>query len=104
MRSAGPGASLPLRLAHLSSASLLQSTYSLMWINDLILMASMCSRPITHSCPHASIIESGRQLLKPPLSTDASLFGCATRIDLSAMDISALMNGRRIQDQLSASH
>jgi hypothetical protein len=92
------GASLPLRLTHiLSSVSLSQSTYSLMWISDLIFTASTCSQPITHSYPYASIIESGFQLLKPPPSSDASLFGCTARFDLSTMDASALISGRRFQ-------
>ena len=61
------------RLAYVpSSASLSQSTHSLVWISDLISMASTCSQPIAHSYPHASIVESGFQFSKPPPSSDAS--------------------------------
>ena len=91
------GASFPLRPAHVpSSASLSQSTDSLMWISDLILMASTYSQPIAPSYPHASINESGFQFLKPPPS-GVSLFGCAARFNLSAMDVPASMDGRRFQ-------
>jgi hypothetical protein len=58
-------------------------------------MASICSQPIAYSYPHASIVESGFQFLKPPPSSDASIFGCAARFNLSAMDVPASMNGRR---------
>jgi hypothetical protein len=60
-------------------------------------MASTCSQPIAHSYPHTSIVESGFQFSKLPLSSDASIFGCAARFNLSAMDVPALMNGRRFQ-------
>jgi hypothetical protein len=60
-------------------------------------MASTCSQPIAHSYPHASIVESGFQFSKPPPSSDASIFGCAARFSLSAMDVPASMNGRRFQ-------
>jgi hypothetical protein len=79
-----------------SSASLSQSTHSLVWISDLISMASTCSQPIAHSYPHASIVEPDFQFSKPPPS-DASIFGCAARFNLSAMDVPASMNGRRFQ-------
>ena len=59
-------------------------------------MASTCSQPNPPSYPHSSIIESGLQLLKPPPS-DASLFGCAARFDLSSMDVPASMDGGRFQ-------
>ena len=92
------GASFSSRPAYVpSSASLSQSTHSLVWISDLISMASTCSQPIAHSYPHASIVESGFQFSKPPPSSDASLFGCAARFNLSAMDVPASMNGRRFQ-------
>jgi hypothetical protein len=76
-----------------SSASLSQSTHSLAWISDLISMASICSQPITHSYPHASTVKPSFQLSKHPSSSDASLFGCAARFNLSAMDVPASMDG-----------
>jgi hypothetical protein len=60
-------------------------------------MASTCSQPIAHSYPYASIVESGFQFSKLPPSSDASIFGCAARFNLSAMDVPASMNGRRFQ-------
>jgi hypothetical protein len=56
-------------------------------------MASICSQPIAHSYPHASIVELGFQFPKPPPSSDASMFGCAARFNLSATDVPASMNG-----------
>jgi hypothetical protein len=90
-RSPFAGASFLSRPAHVPSASLSQSTHSLVWISDLISMAFTCSQPIAHSYPHASVIKSGFQLSKPSPSSDASLFGCVARFNLSAMD------GRRFQ-------
>jgi hypothetical protein len=91
------GASFPSHPAHVpSSASLSQSTHSLVWISDLISMASTCSQPIAHSYPYASNVESSFQFPKPPPS-DASIFGCTARFNLSAMDVPASMNGRRFQ-------
>jgi hypothetical protein len=81
----------------LSSASLSQSTHSLVWISDLISMASTYSQPIAYSYPHTSTVESGFQFSKPPPSSDASLFGCATRFNLSATDVPVSMNGRHFQ-------
>jgi hypothetical protein len=60
-------------------------------------MASICSQPITHSYPHTFIVESGFQFLKPPPSSDASLFGCAAHFNLSATDVLASMNSRCFQ-------
>jgi hypothetical protein len=77
----------------LSSCALLRFSFA----SDLISMASTCSQPIAHSYSHASIVESGFQFSKPPLSSDASMFGCAARFDLSAMDVPASMNGRRCE-------
>jgi hypothetical protein len=74
-------------------ASLLQSTHFLVWIGDLISMASTCSQPIAH----ASIVELGFQFSKPPPSSDASRLGCAARFNLSAMDLPASINGRPFQ-------
>jgi hypothetical protein len=51
----------------LSSCALLRFSFA----SDLISMASTCSQPIAHSYPHASIVESGFQFSKPPLSSDA---------------------------------
>ena len=86
------GASSSSHPAHVSrSASLSQSHHSLMWIGDLISMASTRSQPIAHGYPHASIFESGFQFSNPPNPSDASLFGRAARFNLSAMD------GRRLQ-------
>jgi hypothetical protein len=97
-RSPLAGASFSLRPAYVpSSASLSQSTHSLVWISDLILMASICSQPIVYSYPHVSIVELGFQFSKSPSSLDASLFGCAARFNLSAMDVPASMNGGRFQ-------
>jgi hypothetical protein len=56
-------------------------------------MASICSQPITHSYPHAFTVKPSFQLSKQPSSLDASLFGCAVRFNLSAMDVSASMDG-----------
>src|SRR5436305_1348404 len=56
-------------------------------------MASICSQPITHSYPHASTVNPSFQLSKYPSSSDASLFGCAARFNLSAMDVQASMDG-----------
>jgi len=55
-------------------------------------MASICSQPITHSYPHASTVKPSFQLSKYPSSSDASLFGCAARFNLSTMDVPASMN------------
>jgi hypothetical protein len=78
-----------------SSCALLRFSFAI-YPFPLISMASTCSQPITHSYPHASIVESGFQFSKPPPS-DASIFGCAARFNLSAMDVPASMNGRRFQ-------
>jgi hypothetical protein len=80
-----------------SSASLSQSTHSLEWIRNLILMASTYSQPIAYSNPHVSIVESGFQFSKSLPSEDALVFGCAARFNLPAMDVPASMNGRRFQ-------
>ena len=56
-------------------------------------MASICSQPITHSYPHASTVKPSFQLSKHPSSSDASLFGCAARFNLSAMDVPASIDG-----------
>jgi hypothetical protein len=50
-------------------------------------MASTCPQPIARSYPHASIMELGFQFSKPPSPADASIFGCAARFNLSAMDV-----------------
>jgi hypothetical protein len=50
-------------------------------------MASTCSQPIAHNYPHASIVELGFQFWEPPPSSDASVFDCAARVNLSAMDV-----------------
>jgi hypothetical protein len=39
----------------------------------------------------------GFQFSKPPLSSDTSIFSCAARFNLSAMDVLASMNGRCFQ-------
>jgi hypothetical protein len=87
------GASFSLRPAYVPfSASLSQSTHSLVWISDLISMASICSQPITHSYPHVSTVKPSFQLSKHLSSSDASLFGYAARFNLSAMDVPALID------------
>jgi hypothetical protein len=92
------GASFSSLPAHVpSSASFSQSTHSLVWISGLISMAFIYSQPIAHSYPYASIVKSGFQFSKPPPSLDASIFSCAARFNLSAIDIPALINGRRFQ-------
>jgi hypothetical protein len=92
------GASFSLRPAHvLSSASLSQSTHFLVWVNDLILMASTCSQSIAHIYPHSSTVKPSFRFSNPLSSLDMSLFGCAARLNLSAMDVPASMNGRRFQ-------
>jgi hypothetical protein len=60
-------------------------------------MASTCSQPIAYSYSYASIVEPSFQFSKPPPSSDASIFGCAAHFNLSAMDVSASINGRRFQ-------
>jgi hypothetical protein len=72
-----------------------------MWISNLISMVSTCSQPIAHSYPHSSTVELGFQFSNPPSSSDVSLFGCAARLNLSAMDIPASMNGRRFPASLA---
>jgi hypothetical protein len=92
------GASFSLRPAHVpSSVSLSQYTHFLVWINDLISMASTCSQSIAHSYPHSSTVKPSFQFSNPLSSSDASLFGCAARLNLSAMDVPTSMNGRRFQ-------
>jgi hypothetical protein len=67
-----------------------------MWISSLILMASTYSQPIAHSYPHASTANPSFQFSKPP-SSYVSLFGCAARLNPSAMDVPASMDGRGFQ-------
>lgn len=52
-------------------------------------MASTCYRPIADNRTHKSIVELGFQFPKPPNPSDASIFGCAARFNLSAMKLSA---------------
>jgi hypothetical protein len=93
-RSPFAGVSFSLRLADVPpSASLSQPIHSLAWISDLISMASICSQPITHSYLHASTVKPSFQLSKYLSSSDASLFGCAARFNLSTMDVPASMDG-----------
>jgi len=82
---------LALLVCH-SSASLSQSTPSLMWIGDLISMASTCFQPIAHSTPHRSVVELGFQSSKLPNPSDTSVLGCAARVNLSTMDLPPSMN------------
>ena len=97
-RSPFAGASFSSPPPHVpSSASLSQSTHSLVWISDQISVAPTCSQPIAHSYLHVSIVESGFQFSKPPLSLDASIFGCAARFNLSAVDVPASMDDGRFQ-------
>ena len=71
---------------------------SLVWIGDLISMVSKCFQPIAHSCtPHKSIAKLGFQFPNPPQPSDASVFGCAARFNLSGMDTPASMNDLRSQ-------
>jgi hypothetical protein len=52
------GASFLSRPARVpSSATLSQSTHSLMWISNLISMVFACCQPIADSSPHASIVK-----------------------------------------------
>ena len=76
-----------------SSASLSQSTPSLVWIGDLISMASTYCQPIAYSTPHRSTVKLGFQFSEPPTLSDASRLGCAARFNLSAMDLPAPLNG-----------
>jgi hypothetical protein len=96
------GTSFPSRPARVpSSATPSQSTHSLVWNSNLISMAFMCCQPIAPSYPYASyasIVKLGFQFSKSPPSSDASVFGCAARFDLSAMDLPAPMN-RRVTSQ-----
>jgi len=84
----------PLALACVPSVSLSQSAHSLVWIGDLISMASTYCQPITHSYPYAFTVESGFQSSKPLTSSDISRLGCAARFNLSAMDLPVSMNDR----------
>src|SRR3954451_19361910 len=61
----------------------------LVWIGNLISMASTCSQSVAHNYPNASTVKLGFQFLKPPSPSDASIFGCAARFNLSAMDVPA---------------
>jgi hypothetical protein len=60
-------------------------------------MASTCSQPVAYSYTHASTVDLGFQFSKPPSPSDARIFGCAARFNLSAMDVPASMNSRRFQ-------
>jgi hypothetical protein len=64
-------------------------------------MASTCSQPIVYSYPNIFTVEAGFQFLKPPPSLNTSLFGCAARFNLSAMDVPASINGDRLRASLS---
>jgi hypothetical protein len=80
-----------------SSASLSQSTPSLMWIDDLISMASTYCQPIAYSTPHRFTIKLGFQFSEPPIPLNASRLSCAARFNLSAINLSAPLNGRGFQ-------
>jgi hypothetical protein len=69
--------------------------FSLVWISDLISMASTYCQQIAHNCPHNSIVKLGFQFRKPPKRSDASVFGCAARFNLSATDTPASMDDLR---------
>jgi hypothetical protein len=60
-------------------------------------MASTCSQSIAHIYPHSSTVKPSFQFSNSLSSSDTSLFGCAARLNLSAMDVPASMNGRRFQ-------
>jgi hypothetical protein len=49
-------------------------------------MASTCYRPTADHRTHKSIVELGFQFPKPPNPSDASVFGCAARFNLSVME------------------
>jgi hypothetical protein len=66
------------------------------WISNLISITFIYFQPIIHSYPHAFTVKSSFQFSKP-LSSDASLFGCAACFNLSAIDVPASINGRRFQ-------
>src|ERR1700722_1864665 len=69
----------------------------LAWIDNLILMASMCCQPITHSSARRSIFDLDFQFSKPPTSPDVSQLGSAARLNLSEMDVRASMDERRCE-------
>jgi hypothetical protein len=89
-------AELTVHLGYIFVTSLSQSTHSFVWISSLNLMASTYSQPIAHSYPHASTVKPSFQFSKPP-SSYVSLFGCAARLNPSAMDVPASIDGRRFQ-------
>jgi hypothetical protein len=49
-------------------------------------MASTCYRPIAESRTYKSMVDLGFQFPKPPTPSDASVFGCAARFNISAME------------------
>jgi hypothetical protein len=57
-------ASFPSSSAHVPSATLSQSTHFLVWISDLISIASMCYKPIAHNSTDASVAKFSKFL--PP--------------------------------------
>jgi hypothetical protein len=59
-------------------------------------MASTYYRPTAESCrPYNSTVELGFQFLTPPNPSDASVFGCAARFNLSAVEKAASMTDLR---------
>jgi hypothetical protein len=78
-----------------SPASLSQSTHSLVWISEVISMASTWSQPIAHSYPYASIVELGFQFLKPPPSEVFEYRICLVLAKFSSF--TSLSNDRSLQ-------
>ena len=60
-------------------------------------MASTCYQPITDSYHSKPIFNLDFQLSKSTASSDSAAFGCATRFNLSPVDIPSLMHDRRLQ-------
>jgi hypothetical protein len=49
-------------------------------------MASTCYQPIANNCPYKPTLNPDFQSPKPPASSDATVFGCAARFNLSPVD------------------
>ena len=60
-------------------------------------MAPTCCQPIVDRYRYRPIFKLGSQPPKSPASLDAIALGCAARFNLSKLDESASMDGRRFQ-------
>jgi hypothetical protein len=60
-------------------------------------MASTCCQPIVNNRPYKHILNLDFQLPKSPASSEATVFGCAARFNLSPVDTPGLMHKHRFQ-------